>query len=150
MHWPCQGQPRREAKKKASQLWLSTTKKQFGDKKRKKKHRGAQLKKTNVQTFWLQCLKYSSKVCFNNSATTNKEDKWGGKYRNYDLLGTTYFMFLQWHSDRKLNTLQGEDPWCLVYGNASNVDLSETTHSFTSLQWILLKCYCSSVPKEHL
>lgn len=81
---------------------------------------------------------------------SNKENKWGEKYRTDDLLGTAYFMFLLLHSDRKLNTLQGEDPWDLMYGNASDVNISKTTRSFTSLKWILLKCYCSNVPQEHL
>lgn len=150
MHWPCQWQPRREARKKASLFWLLTTKKQFGEKKRENIEEHNLKKKKNVQTFWLQCLKYNSKVCFNNSITTNKEDKWGEKYRNYDLLGTAYFMFLLLHSDRKLNTLQGEDPWELMYENASDADISKTTRSFTSLKWILLKCYCSTVLKKHL
>jgi len=43
-------------------------------------------------------------------------------------------MFLLLHSDRKLNTLPGGDPRDFMYGNASDVYISKTTRSFTSLK----------------
>jgi len=59
-------------------------------------------------------------------------------------------MFLLLHSDRKLNTLPGGDPRDFMYGNASDIYISKTTRSFTSLKWIWLKCSCPSVPKDYL